>query len=87
MLGKADPVVEAVPVVVEGGDSGPPTVGVGLGVGSSALVGRFTDFATIVQPFSIALSLGVSAAVGIFFGYYPATRAAKLDPIEALRYE
>jgi putative ABC transport system permease protein len=62
-------------------------LGVGLGVGSSALVGRFTDFATIVQPFSIALSLGVSAAVGIFFGYYPATRAAKLDPIEALRYE
>jgi putative ABC transport system permease protein len=62
-------------------------IGVGLGVGTSELVGRFTDFATIVQPFSVALSLGVSAAVGVFFGYYPATRAAKLDPIEALRYE
>ncbi|MDB5322342.1 MAG: MacB-like periplasmic core domain containing protein [Phycisphaerales bacterium] len=62
-------------------------LGVGMGVGSAEILGRFTDFATIVKPYSIFLALGFSAAVGIFFGYYPATRAAKLDPIECLRYE
>jgi putative ABC transport system permease protein len=62
-------------------------LGVVSGVGTAEVLGRFTDFATIVKPYSIVLALGFSAAVGIFFGYYPATRAAKLDPIECLRYE
>jgi putative ABC transport system permease protein len=62
-------------------------LGVVMGVGTAEILGRFTDFATIVKPYSIVLALGFSGAVGIFFGYYPATRAAKLDPIECLRYE
>jgi putative ABC transport system permease protein len=62
-------------------------IGVGLGVGGAQALARFTQFVTLVQGQSILLSLGFAAAVGIFFGYYPALRAARLDPIEALRYE
>jgi putative ABC transport system permease protein len=61
--------------------------GVGLGVATAWVVGNYSPYSTAVRPFSIALALLFSAAVGIFFGFYPATRAAKLDPIEALRYE
>jgi putative ABC transport system permease protein len=62
--------------------------GMGLGIGAAWLIKEsFDAFPTIVQPYSVVLALVFSAAVGIFFGFYPATRAAKLDPIEALRYE
>jgi putative ABC transport system permease protein len=74
--------IEAVTLSLLGG-----TMGVLLGVGASNLVGRFTNFAPIVSTGSILLAFGVSCAVGIFFGFYPARKAALLNPIDALRYE
>jgi putative ABC transport system permease protein len=74
--------VEAVILSVLGG-----AIGVLLGVGASRLVGVFASFEAVVSAESIALAFGVSAAVGIFFGFYPAQKASALDPIDALRSE
>jgi len=62
-------------------------VGVILGVGGSYLFGKFGSMSTAIVPLSIPLAFGAAAIVGIFFGYYPAVQAAKLDPIVALRHE
>jgi putative ABC transport system permease protein len=62
-------------------------VGVLSGVGGSWLFARLGDMRTVIVPSSIVLAFGSAAAVGAFFGYYPANKAAQLDPIEALRHE
>jgi len=62
-------------------------VGVGVGIGGAILFGSLSDMRTVVDPTSILLAFGSAATVGVFFGFYPANKAAQLDPIEALRYE
>ena len=74
--------IEAIILSLVGG-----LVGVLIGVGGSYLFERMGEMRTEIVPLSIPISFGAAAIVGIFFGYYPATRAAKLDPIVALRHE
>lgn len=62
-------------------------IGVALGVGGALLFGSASDMRTVVIPSSILLAFGSAAAVGIFFGFFPANKAAQLDPIQALRHE
>ena len=74
--------IEAVTLSLLGG-----LIGVLGGIGASRLVAVVADFHAIVSTGSIFLAFGVSFAIGVFFGFYPARKAAALDPIEALRYE
>ena len=62
-------------------------VGTILGTGIALLISRFTPIPAAVEAWSIALGIGITALVGLFFGLYPASRAARLEPIEALRRE
>ena len=73
---------EAILISVTGG-----FIGVFFGIVISKLITEFADISTIVSPFSVFIAFGVSAAVGVIFGYSPAKRAAEKDPIESLRYE
>lgn len=74
--------IEAVILSLAGG-----IIGVIFGIGGSYAFGKFGGMRTELVALSIPLAFGAAAAVGIFFGYYPATRAAQLDPIVALRHE
>jgi putative ABC transport system permease protein len=74
--------VESVVMSVLGG-----LVGLVAGYGGAALLGHLTGWATSTPPSAVAIAVGFSAAVGMFFGYYPARKAAALNPIQALRYE
>ena len=61
--------------------------GIAAGIATARIISSLTEYQTVVDINSIILSIAVSASVGIFFGYYPARRAAKLNAIDALRYE
>jgi putative ABC transport system permease protein len=74
--------VEAVTLSVLGG-----IIGIVVGLTASLLISHFAQWATQVSPLSILMAFAFSALVGVFFGFYPARKAAFLDPIQALRYE
>ena len=74
--------VESVVMCLLGG-----IVGLAAGAGGASLVGHFTGWTVSTPASAVFLATGFSAAVGIFFGYYPARKAAALDPIQALRFE
>jgi putative ABC transport system permease protein len=74
--------VEAVVMAATGG-----LIGILLGIGSSEAIKQWAQWPTLINPAIIAIAFLFSGAVGVFFGFYPAKKAANLDPIEALRYE
>jgi putative ABC transport system permease protein len=61
--------------------------GIAIGAGVGRVISAFTPLPARLEPWSVALGIGITAAVGLFFGLYPASRASRLDPIEALRRE
>jgi putative ABC transport system permease protein len=74
--------VEAIVLSLAGG-----AIGIALGFGISYAVATVLQWSAVVTPSAVALSFGVAAAIGVFFGFYPARKAARLNPIDALRYE
>ena len=74
--------VEAVTLSLIGG-----IIGILLGVGGSNAISALAEWRTVLAPSAILMAFGFAAAIGIFFGFYPARKASRLDPIEALRYE
>ncbi len=79
---RAQFLVEAVVLSITGG-----SVGIGVGIGIQRLVASYAQWPVALQSNAIALAFAFSALVGIAFGFYPALKASRLDPIEALRYE
>ena len=74
--------IEAVTLSLIGG-----LIGVLLGVGGATLIGELAEWRIELSAAAIMLAVGFAAAIGVFFGFYPARKAARLSPIEALRYE
>ena len=74
--------IESILISVTGG-----LIGVVLGVGAALVVNAVAHFPIYIQPWSVVLSFAVCTVTGVFFGWYPAKKAADLDPIEAIRYE
>lgn len=75
-------VIEAVALSLVGG-----IIGIGLGVGGSIVAAGAAGWPLVFSPWTMAMAIGFSGLVGVFFGYYPALKASRLDPIEALRHE
>ena len=73
---------EAILISVLGG-----LIGVALGIATSFIIRDFLYWPTIITSYSIILSFAVCTITGVFFGWYPAKKAANLDPIDAIRYE
>jgi putative ABC transport system permease protein len=73
---------EAILISITGG-----IIGVVLGISAAKLVTLFLSWPTLVSQSSVILSFAICSITGVFFGYYPAQKASRLDPIEALRYE
>ena len=74
--------IEAILLSLAGG-----VIGILMGLGAAWAINVFAHWPVLVQPWSVVLSFAVCTATGIFFGWYPAKKAANLDPIEAIRYE
>ena len=74
--------IEAILLSVTGG-----LIGVALGIGASYAIKLIAHWPIYIQPWSIIMSFAVCTFTGVFFGWYPAKKAANLDPIEAIRYE
>lgn len=74
--------IESILISVTGG-----LIGVFMGVGAALVVNGVAHFPIYIQPWSVILSFAVCTVTGVFFGWYPAKKAAQLDPIEAIRYE
>ena len=74
--------VESIALSIVGG-----VMGIIVGIIGSKIAARVTGWPSAISPASVLIPFGFAVAVGLFFGIYPASRAAKLDPVEALRYE
>jgi putative ABC transport system permease protein len=74
--------IEALLMTLGGG-----ALGIGLGVGLSFAITAYAGWNTLVSPLAVVLAFGVSFAVGLVFGIYPAMKAANLEPVDAMRYE
>jgi putative ABC transport system permease protein len=74
--------VEALTLSAVGG-----VLGVVIGVLTAIIIGRWAEWSTDISVQSVAMAFAFAGVIGVFFGFYPAQKAARLDPIEALRYE